>query len=128
MISFDTKAFFKVWDIEILEKFAKVNMQTGRKDKMTDQYINSKWNYVRFVGDAFTKAKHLKQGDKITGVRASLSNEAYVNRDGEKVYPKFYQLTVFDFELADGANNKPAGKPPVDQLNEPEGNDDELPF
>lgn len=107
-------AFASVWDVELQEKVAMVSLSTSRKDKRTEEYVNSSWgDYNRFVGKARDKAEDLAalipaakaegRPVRIKILQATMSNEPYV-KDGERVWPKRPQLAVFDFEFSDAPN------------------------
>jgi len=107
-------AFASVWDVSLEDKVALVSLSTSRKDKQTDEYVNSGWgDYNRFVGKAREKANDLHalipaakaagRPVRIKILQAAMSNEPYV-KDGEKVWPKRPQLAVFDFEFTDAPN------------------------
>lgn len=118
MISANSKSFFKIWEVDVKDRYAEANMSTSRKDKKTGDYINSNWRYVRFVSDAFEKVKKLNKGDRITNLTLGIYREAYM-KDGEKVLPKNPSFVVFDFDVAYGEKKKEY---------EPDNEPDELPF
>lgn len=105
MIFAESNSFFKVWEVDKKERECVLTLGTSRKDKRTDEYLNSNWSFVHFVGDAFEKACHLERGDRITNVRLGLSWEPY-EKDGKKVYTKAPRMVVFDFEVADSVKKK----------------------
>lgn len=114
----------KIWEVEHSEKFSTVKMSSSRKNKMTNEYVNSNWNFVRFVGNAHEKSKKLERGSRITNMKFSIDNEPYKNKAGETVYPTRPKIVVYDFEIIDdGANEKKNHKPEVD-----DGDFGELPF
>ena len=106
MIYAESNSFFKVWEVDKKEHECVLTLGTSRKDKRTDEYLNSNWSSVHFVGDAFEKACRLERGDRITNVRLGLSWEPY-EKDGKKAYTKSPRMVVFDFEVADSAKKKP---------------------
>lgn len=85
-----------VWSVEDKGNYSLVQMSSSRKDKTTNEYKNSGWSFVKFVGEAHKKAKSLNRQDRIVLKGASLSREPYT-KDGETVYAKNAQLTVFDW-------------------------------
>ena len=95
-----------VWTVEDHEKFALVQMSSSRKDKQSNEYKNTSWSYVRFVGAAYGKiaTEGLKHGDRIILKGATIAQEPYMV-DGVKTYPKYPQITVFNWEhfVPDGA-------------------------
>ena len=94
-----------IWEIEDKGNFSLVRMSTSRKDKKTDEYVNSNWSYVRFVGKAHEKISNLKVKDRIVLKGAIVSLEPYME-NGEKKYPKHPQITVFNWEFPE---QSPAG-------------------
>lgn len=140
MIYAKSDSFFTVWRGTIHDKYAEFSLSTSRKDRRTDEYKNSNWNYVRFVGDAFEQCKKLKERDRITGVTFALECEPYKDKTGETVYPKSPRITIFSFEMADDvpqtkkrAPTKPTSKPyaAVDDVSNDDymdTSDDMLPF
>jgi len=123
-----------IWKVEPIEgtRMADVQMSTSRKDK-EGKYINSSWSFVKFVGQAYEKIDLLGRGTHIKINAANISKEPY-EKDGEKQYPKYPRITVFNFELSDGKNNP--NKNPDNESALPENEvpfdsndtDDEMPF
>lgn len=117
MIYATSESYFTVWRGTIHERYAEFSLSTSRKDKKTDEYKNSNWNFVRFVGDAFEESKKLKERDRITNVKFALECEPYTDRNGETVYPKSPRIVVFSFEMAENSRSgaksgvKPKSKP-----------------
>lgn len=124
MIYADSNSFFKVWDVDKKDKECIVSLGTSRKDKRNDEYVNSNWSYVHFVGEAFEKACELERGDRITNVRLGLSWEPY-EKDGKKTYAKSPRMVVYSFEMADTTKREKPAKADNDDC---ELDDDELPF
>jgi len=118
-------AYASVWSVELQDKVAMVNLSTSRKDK-DGEYQNSSWGkYNRFVGTARNKADNLMnlipadgKPVRIKILKAVMSNEPYL-KDGAKVYPKWPQLAVFDFEFSDFPNAGASAE---------EDDEDDLPF
>lgn len=138
--NFDTE--FTVWKPEEKGKIIIARASTSRKcdpeyDKnliesgiakpyKDDYYVDSNWR-VLFVGEAYNRAKkyNITDRDKIIKVRGDLSNEPYVNENGEKIYSN-PTLKIFNFEFKDTAfNNNNAGldTPPVVAKNTTEDED-----
>lgn len=117
-------SFFTVWSVEDAGKYSTVKLGTSRKNKQNGEWLNSSWNYVRFVGAAHDGAKHLSERDRITNVRFCLDNEPYRDKTGALVYPKQPHFVVFSFDSAD-VGRKLAGKAPVDEYDPSES---DLPF
>lgn len=96
-----------VFSPEISERYAKVNLSTGRKLKTndnSDKWANSYWN-ATFVGKAFEKFKELgvKEKDLIYLTSAIITHEASRGKDLEIIKDengksKYYiNVTVFEF-------------------------------
>ena len=58
--------------------------------------LYSSWN-ANFVGDAYGKAKDLKEGQLIYLIRSKIENN--YNKEQKKLY---VNVTVFDFEASEG--------------------------
>jgi len=122
-----------IWEIEDKGRFSLVRMSSSRKDKQTQEYKNSNWSFVRFVGKAHEKiqSEGLKRQDRIVLKGATISLEDYME-DGEKKYPKHPTITVFNWEYleSDGAgrmDSPPKVETSEDSDVEPE-QDEDLPF
>jgi hypothetical protein len=117
-----------IWSVEDRETYSLVKMGSSRKDKRTNEYANTTWSFVRFVGAAHDKAKGLNEKDRIVLKGATVAQEPYM-KDGEKVWPKYPQITVFNFEPYVYENNEDGGldKPPVVEEDE-DDSDDNMPF
>lgn len=117
-----------IWSVEDHEKFAVVQMSSSRKDKKTDEWKNTSWSFVRFVGKAYEKiqSEGLKREDRIVLKGATIAQEPYMD-NGEKKYPKTPQITVFNWEhfVPDGnaSSKSNMDTPPV-----VEENSEEFPF
>lgn len=132
MIYAKSDSYFTVWDITVEDRRVLVNATTSKKDKRSGEYVNSSWSYMNFVGNAYAKACKLNRRDRITNLEFGLTNEQYVDKDGNKVYPKSPRIVVFDFEVAAPrtGGKKPSTKAYVDSA---EGDididdDGDLPF
>ncbi len=143
--------FFKFWGIK---EDGTVNLSTSRKlnleyngdkklkdadfvtqDKNGNYWVNSNWNFVRFIGKAKTKIDGLNNGETLVNVEFQIDNEPYINSNGERAYPKNYKVTVFDFELYGNGNAKKNTTRNIDKApivaddTEPQiDDDDDLPF
>lgn len=126
MLYATSTSFATIWSIQKEEKYCVVKLSTSRKDKRTDKYVNSNWSYVKFVGEANQKARNLNEKDKITNIKLAFDNEPY-EKDGQKVYPKFPHITFFDFDTVDDGR-KPKGKPIIEEGEDNEPDDGDLPF
>lgn len=99
----DAKVYATVWKVENKGKYAEVRMSTSEKDK-DGKYINSNWNFVRFVGKAYDKIMHVKERDRICISAFKATNITKDNENGEK--RTYFGLTVFDFDC-DNSNSAP---------------------
>ena len=95
-MGFRTGSYAKIWSIEDMGKFHKVNLSTSRKDKQTGEYITDFSSTVSFLSKAHTDAAKLKEGDRIK-IGDCEATTVY-NKEKEK---KYYNYTVYSFELAD---------------------------
>lgn len=109
------KRYYTVWSVEFEnDSRAKVSLSRSRKVRDND-YDKSLENagianngyitdfsdsYVNFVGKAVNQLKkyEIKERDRIY-CDIDISNEPYVDKDGNKAYPKGYKHTVYEFEL-----------------------------
>lgn len=105
MIYAESNSFLKIWEVEHSEKYSTVKMGSSRKNKNTNEWINSNWSFIRFVGNAHEKSKYLKKGSKITNMRFSIDNEPYKNKNGEISYPTKPKIVVYDFEIVEEQQN-----------------------
>jgi hypothetical protein len=132
----NTKA--RVIAIENKGKYSVVKMRTARKDKKTDTWINSTWSFTRFIGSAHDHISEIEKqmstmekfenGDVKNGVSVvlksvSLENAPYMDKDGQKQYPKNYQMVVWDWGFPK-EDESSMDTPPVIE----ESTSDELPF
>lgn len=125
MIYAQSDSRFKVWNIEDKGNYSVVQFSTSRKDRKTDNYLNSRWSFVNFVGEAHEKIKNVKIGDCITNARMAFAWEPY-EKDGEKIYPKSPRITVFDFETY-GNRGRAKEKEP-DEYSDSDDFGDDFPF
>lgn len=107
-----------IWKIEDKSTHALVQMTSSRKDKKTNEYKNSTWSFVRFVGEAYKKIGSLSEKDRII-VQGGVSKEPYNDKDGNKKYPENPQIVVFNWEPVEESSNK---------KQEESVEDDNLPF
>ncbi len=91
MIFLNDVKFVKVWEVEVKEKFIKLQVSTGDK-KQDGSYENSGW-YLNLVGQAHEQGKNLKKGDTITIKKGKITN--VYNKDHKK---SFLNLVAFDIE------------------------------
>ncbi len=111
-----------LWSVEDKGNYAVVRFSTSRKDKRDDTYKNSTWSFARFVGDAHKKVVGLPEKTKIQIKGGTLDLEPYKDEDGNLQYPKMPHITVFNFELSEGASGGNLDVPPSVE------DDDPLPF
>ena len=116
-----------VWEVEDKGSLATGKASSSRKDKRLPegkQWVNSSW-FVKFVGTAYGKIDELSKGTRIEIINGTISQEPY-EKDGEKLYPKSPQITVFDFSVLSQSEGGKAGdgfdKAPA------VANDDDIPF
>jgi len=116
--------YLKVWEVDEHENYSVVSGSTSRKDKQTDEYVSSNWKFIRFVGDAHQDIKNgeLKEKDRIKVIAAIISHEPYI-KDGERVWPKYPQITVFKWEHPE-SDDRRYEQAPVVTDDEP----DDIPF
>lgn len=124
MIYCESTSYLKIWEVEHSEKYSTVKMSSSRKNKMTNEYMNSNWNFVRFVGNAHEKSKRLEKGSRITNMKFSIDNEPYKNKQGETVYPPRPKIVVYDFEIVNANGGQMQNK----NQDVDEGDYGELPF
>ena len=115
-----------VWKIENKGNYSEVSLSTSRKDKATGDYKNSNWSFVRFVGDAQAKIDLLSRQTRIVIKGMGISLEPYMNKDGEKAYPKNPQFVVFNFELQEDSGSR--GVMDTAPQVEEEGGSEDIPF
>jgi hypothetical protein len=116
-----------VWEVEDKGSLATGKVSSSRKDKRLPegkQWINSSW-FVKFVGTAYSKIDELSKGTRIEILNGVIAQEPY-EKDGEKLYPKSPQITVFDFSVLGqsegGKVNTGLDRTPAVE------NDDDIPF
>ena len=103
-MSLQIKSYSKahVWKIvEQNEKYSVIRLGTSDKIKGTQDYKNSTWGFVRFVGKAHTIIGKIEEGMDIAILSGKISREPYVDKDGNKQYPKNESIVVFDWEIFD---------------------------
>ena len=126
MLNFNDTQRVSIWKIEMKENYALVRMGSSRKDKASGEYKNSSWSFCRFVGKAFEKIDQLKEKDRIVLKGAGISQEPYVDKNGETKYPKSPQIVVFNWEpfVPDGNRTTNGDSAPVVASSD----DEDLPF
>lgn len=101
--------------IEKKEKYSVVKLRTVRK--VNEEWVNSTFMFVKFLGDAHKQIDGLvgflkkmekfeESGDAKRGVPVLLKsvqfgNEPYMS-EGKKVYPKNYSIIVWDWDYGEG--------------------------
>lgn len=119
----------KVWKIEDKEKYAIVTLSTSRKVKDTKEYKNTYW-FASFMNDAYEKIIELHEGDEIS-INGRISKEEYVNSSGEKLYPKNYQMVVYNWSVWNWDEVNPSGSKTKGNdypVVEDDESDDNIPF
>ena len=112
-----TKSHAKLWESEDTGRYVKGKISTGRKNKQTEEWINSSW-FVRFVGASVGLAKTLTKGDKIIINNATI--ESVYDREKKVTYTT---VVIFEFEREGQA--PPTDKPDFVPMDD---EDSELPF
>lgn len=112
----------KVGKVEVKEKFTVINLSTSRKDQKTGKYVYSDWGFSRFVGKAHEFAQHLSEGDVVVLKKAIITKEPY-EQNGEKKWPKYATVIVFDAEIYRSNGGKAQASSTVTQPD-----DDTIPF
>jgi hypothetical protein len=108
--------FVTVWKVEDKQNYASVDVSTSRKDKKTGEYVNSNWKYVRFVGNAYNDdLVNMPKQTRIVIKAGGISSEPYVDKDGNKAWPKYPGIVVFAWEYPperSGGNDSQNEEPP----------------
>ena len=108
----------KVWSVEQTEKYIDLQVSTSRKDK-DGNYFYSRW-LPRAIGHAVNSLKDVKEGDWINIKCAQITNESYVNKDGEKRY--YFKIVITDAEIRKENTNSSSANPsaaPADEAPAP---------
>lgn len=110
-MGFRTGAFCKIWSVEAKsEACTKVRMSISRKDKRTGEYEQDFSGFVYFIGTAAaTKAAKLDVGDRI-----KLGDVDVSTKYNAKDKVTYYNLKVFNFEMADDSNKAQDASEPSD--------------
>lgn len=104
MIFVKDKIYAKVWKVEKFDKYIDLQVTTSEKDK-DGNYINSGW-YPRLIGHAFNSLKDtIKEGETIIFTKCKLSNERYVDNDGNK--KSRFRFLVFEAESSEPIESAP---------------------
>lgn len=129
------------WSHEIKGNAAVVSLTTGRKlreDNIFDKkiidsglasgkYVNSRWNFWTFIGEARKKLDSLKPQDNICDLSISMSNEPFLAEDGSKKFAQSPRIVVTDFNIYN-PNNTNKGAVKINQAPIVMDADDDLPF
>lgn len=117
-----------VWEIEDKDNYAIVKLGTSRKDKKTGEYVNSSW-FARFVGAAYPSILDVEPKTRIIIKQGGISQEPYLDKKGEKQWPKNAQVVVFAWEEQSEENNSGGGsKNKMDNPPAVEDDGDDIPF
>ena len=93
MVFINNPFYATVWSVETLEKRISMRISTGEKQQ-DGTWKDSNW-WVVATGHAFNALKDkVQQGDRIRVNKAKITNELYVNKDGDK-------RSKFNFVLID---------------------------
>lgn len=106
-----------VWEIEDKGNFANIKLSTSRKDKRItegNQWVNTNW-FSKFVGEAYKKIDQLSPKTRIEIISGTVSQESYIDKDGNRAWPKSAQVTIFDFSVLSKSEGGSVGfdKPPA---------------
>ena len=86
------------WDIkESKGNYAVVSLSTSSRDKEKNWH-NSNWGFCRFVGSAVEGLEDLKEKDRIVIKSGKIAKDMYIDKDGNKAFPKNEQITIFAWE------------------------------
>jgi len=112
--------FWKI--VEDKDTYATVSISTSRRDK-DKVWHNSNWSFVRFVGNAYKGLSELEEKDKIVIKSGTIEREPYVDKNGDKQWPKSEKITVFAWEKYEPENRENNGggmdtPPKVDDTDE----------
>lgn len=104
-MGFHNGVYATVWSVEDKGGYMKVQLSISEKNRTTGEYETIWGDYVNFSGGkcaAYQKAKDfgLKRGDRVRILSADQRN-----RYDKDAKTKYYNTAVFDFEMADSANN-----------------------
>ena len=113
-----SKSYAKVWEVEDKGKYLSGKIGSSRKNKATDEWINSTF-FCRFVGHAVELARTLVKGDKIIITNATI--ESTYDKEKQK---GFTNVAIFNFEMNEGQGTSPKQADTYQQ----EDDTDELPF
>ncbi len=94
-----TKSYATVWSVEDKGNYVEGRISTSKKDKRTDEYVNSNW-FPRFVGKCKDVAAGLGERDRIIITNAAIES-VYV-KETQKTYTN---MVIFDFEMQEAKND-----------------------
>lgn len=120
---FSNGAYAKLWDIKKVDgkNYYQGRLSTSRKNQKGEYEQDFSDGFVRFVGNAATKAAQLSGNERIKIENCGVTN----SYDKEKKIT-YWNCTIFDFSLVGGNQEK---KKDNSFNNIPDGVDDgELPF
>lgn len=104
------------WEVyEDKGTYAVVSLGTSSKDK-DKNWHNSNWKFCRFVGSAYKNLDELSPKDRIVIKAGKVDREPWVDKDGNKQYPKNEKITIFAWEKyvpEDGEDRSNQDEPPV---------------
>ena len=101
-MAFGTNAILTVWGVVNRGGYLEVECSSSRKNPQTGNYetdFSSK--FVKFVGKA--AKMEVRERDKIKLINCAVQN--VYEKNGQRVYTKNPQYTVFEFEYADASGN-----------------------
>ena len=120
-MAFQTGSYAKIKEIEDHGNYTKAKIAISRKIKGTDKYVCSFAGWVTFVGKAHQCRPMANQRIKLGSCDVS---NGYLDKDGNQLFSKTPQYTIYDYELQGENNAAPIIQPNWEELS----SDDQLPF
>lgn len=119
----DRPQYATIWQVENKGNYSEVRMSTSRKDR-DDNYKNSNWSFVRFIGKAHEAVQSIPERTRVT-IRGGLDLEPYLDSTGTQKFPKSPKVVVFECNVVESDGSAPARRmdsPPV------VADEEEMPF
>lgn len=107
---FSIGVYFKIWNVTNKGNYSEVECSTSKKNRQTQNYetdFSSK--FVRFIGNAHTKAPQPNERIKVTSCGVQNVRE----NNGQKEYLKNPIYLVFDFERENDTTAPSVSIPPI---------------
>ncbi len=122
-MGFRKNAFAKVWSVEGKDNYTKVRLSISRKDKESGEYVEDFSGFVSLIGTAHSKAKSLKEKDRIQIKECDVTTKYDKEKDKQYTYYKIFNLEILDENIK---------KTETDEKDENEGfvdaGDEQIPF